>query len=327
LVNRSAGKNHLLPEAVKRYKNAFPDHVLCVPEGFFAPEYTDDFVVVNTPTSESYLEALELSIKAVSSYGCERIVAFGGDGFFNNIGSLLINNAIPIPLMGIGTGTANVGILTQFSVSDLNPELRSDKSTPISPLFVEKNAEVMGYAFHDIVIGDTFLGTVESKTRNISIKRWMKDKSLIPVPPVPLTGERIQFYTGEKRLTVKIGSFSQIILSPLYNSEFYVGKAITGLLCFSPYYSDCFGMALSDRVLVEMNEDFPDFPCLLEQRLFRAGERVTIQGIPDSHYIIVDGNPVCSAEGGILIGISESFVNVVINEKNIGFSRVNNERK
>jgi hypothetical protein len=143
----------------------------------------------------------------------------------------------------------------------------------------------------------------------------MRDKSLIPVPPVPLTGERIQFYKGEKRLIVKNNSFSQIILSPLYGSEFYAGKAISGLLCFSPYYADCFCMALSDRVLVEMTEDFPDFPCLLEQHLFRAEESVTIQGIPDSHYIVVDGNPVCSAEGVILTGVSESFVNVVINEK------------
>jgi len=316
LANHGAGRYRLVPEAVQRYREAFPEHTLVAPEGRFSPgELLGVSSIESGETgSENYLEELSRVVTTLVQNRCDRLVAFGGDGFFTNICARLIAEPEVIPFMGIGTGTANVGILTQFTPEDLSTALPINQIDHVSPLVVYRDGQAIGYAFHDIVIGDTFLGTFDGSTRNLSAAKWMADHTLLTEKPKPLSlTECFRIRRRTDPLPLKLSPIAQIIISPLHRGKGFAGKAITGLLCFSPYYPDSFCLALVDRILVEMAESFPEYGCAIEQYLFREGEEATLEGISSGHFIIADGNPLCEANGSIRIARSKRRVPVVMN--------------
>ncbi|HQC37287.1 MAG TPA: diacylglycerol kinase family protein [Thermotogota bacterium] len=316
LANQGAGRYRLVPEAVRRYREAFPEHALYAPEGRFSPGALVGVssIISGASNSKSYLEALSDAVSLLVQERCDRLVAFGGDGFFTNICAALIAEARPIPFMGIGTGTANVGVLSQFSPEDLTRGLPIDQTDQISPLAIYRDGQAIGYAFHDIVIGDTFLGTFDGATRNLSAEKWMTDRALLPEQPKPLSfTQDFRICRCAEQLSLKLSPIAQIIISPIYRGIGFSGKAITGLLCFSPYYPGCFCMVLADRILVEMSSAFPDYGCEIEQYLFQKGESLIMEGLSPGRFIIADGNPLCEASGSVRISRSEKRVPIIVN--------------
>ena len=315
LANPGAGRYALVPEAIRRYQDAFPEHALYAPEGRFFPNEVPGVhtILSRASDSECFLEELSRAV-SILVQRCDRLVAFGGDGFFNHICSRLIDESKTLPFTGIGTGTANVGVLTQFDSEELSATLSLETIEPVSPLAIFRDGEPIGYAFHDIVIGDTFLGTVEGSTRNLSAKKWVVDRVLQPVKPKSLSiGEEFRIFCGERPLPMKSATVAQIIVSPIFKGKGFAGKAVSGLLCFSLYYADCFCIALVDRILVEMTTDFPTDGCVIEQYLFREGEALRMEGLSPDHYVIADGNPLCPANGSLRITRSERRVSVLMN--------------
>jgi hypothetical protein len=90
----------------------------------------------------------------------------------------------------------------------------------------------------------------------------------------------------------RLPGIAQIIASPVERDNFY-GRAVTGVLCFSPHSEDRAAILISEKPVVTMKRETYgyDRPAIVEQMLFRAGDTIRFSGVNGKAYIIADGNP------------------------------------
>lgn len=328
LANPKAGKSETIPQVVKEVVDAFPQIRFFVPEGFFGVPEVASCRKIPILQSACDSESMEIVLEEFASCGCDFVFAAGGDGFLNRIATILLRKQIDLALMGIGIGTTNVGILAQFKP---NYSVSSDgciRTTPkncfakadlsaclrISPLAIDKRGDFMGYSFHDIVLGNTFLGTFQGKAVHFSAREFLENGELVQEPPKLLTFDtNLQVSRNRELQKIRLRSIGQIVISPLFSTSFYNGKAVTGLLCFSPFYKENFCMILSEQIIVQLQNLFPIESCVFEHFLFQSTDAVVVDGISAEHFVITDGNPLVRADGEITIVKEKRFVRVIRN--------------
>ena len=302
IINISAGRFEILREKISKLEHVF-DEIITGP-GKFGENFLRKAEVENI-SSSNFKEAIkELTLKL--SEKSDVIVSVGGDGTANMIAEVIINEGIDIPIMGIGGGTANVGPLIRFSLDSLEKPSRIET---VNCLKVWKGDKHVGYAFVDVVFGDTFLGTLENKVVNLSAENFLKDGKKVSKIPCDDIAECLEIFRGEKKIQIhNIGRIAQVVASPLNFSKFYIGKAITGILCWAPFFKAIGALIVSSRVVVnsQLTQEDMKSPVVLEQILFNIDETIKINGLRKGVYLILDGNPICECDAPVILrGLKE----------------------
>ncbi|OAA22188.1 diacylglycerol kinase family protein [Kosmotoga sp. DU53] len=190
IVNTSAGKFEYIRKRISKLKEVFDEIV--TGSGRFGGDFLEDVKIVDIVSSDFKSAIRELTIEL--SKCSDVIVSVGGDGTANFIAATLIDEKLNTPIMGIAGGTANVGPLVRFSLENIEKPSHIDF---VDCLKVWKGNEHIGYAFIDVVFGDTFLGTLNGKMVNLSVKDFLESGRKVEIIPCDDIAEELDDF--EKR--------------------------------------------------------------------------------------------------------------------------------
>jgi len=253
--------------------------------------------------ARGYVEDLQASVRAFAAWGADLLVCVGGDGLASYAADAMIASGRRMAMLGVAAGTINVGPIVSVGVE----ELENGGLTP----FVESAAAVevlvdgrhVAYGFNDVVIGDTYLGTVGGRAASLSAAALLERSEKVEASPsADITAADFGIYKNGKKLLARLGRPAQIIASPLGKREFFA-RAVAGALCNAPYMEGPAALALFDTVIVQAGapargiENFAS----AETLLFEPGDLVELRGLAAAGQLIIDGNPY--ARSGATVGL------------------------
>lgn len=314
LFNSFAGKQEAFHRYARLAANAFQGHTVMTCSGGFGESYLAGHIPdlqVAPCEAVTFIEQIHEAAAQMAQRQPDLLICVGGDGFIAYTADWLIRRQHRIPLLGVAGGTANVGPLIRFTeerLERMNPEQLLYE--PVGAVEVEADGRVLGYAFNDVIIGDTFLSSIDGRMVNIAASDFLKDSSkCVARPSTEITGDRFELRKNGGRVELAMKKPAQIIVSPLQKKEFYRGKAITGALAGAGYSEHGAAIGLSDRVLVDSLLDANDGrTTLIEHLLFKEGDRIEMSGFTDKGFLIIDGNPFFCTEGTVALRYLDGIV-------------------
>lgn len=285
------GSIHSLPKEVK---DIFP----CIREE-----------EVFCPRGDSYLEDIDLFVNKAIQNNSDLILTVGGDGIASYVASSLIEKRAQITILGYPMGTSNVGPIVRKK-EEFNSGFESLKIKELDALEVSSCGSVLGYAFNDVVIAETLLGTVDGKTVNISAEAlYKRGKSEVMRPTSNLfTPLSTLLYNGEEIDICEKEECRQIVFSPLQKekeSSVFYGRAIFGPLMSASSLSHPAALTISKDILVDSDENSWCKKGVGDAKVivFDENDSIEISGIKEEMFVVLDGNPYPIKKGELAVRV------------------------
>ncbi len=219
------------------------------------------------------------------------LIVLGGDGTIADVVRGQREAGISIPILGIGIGTANAGPFILIRNPEELEKLDFYELEPysIGGLEVYENNTFSGVGFNDVVVSDTLISTLNGEVTTIDAFSFVK-REKIKKEPSSVGRSDSRIFVNGKEIEIPF-EISQIILSPIYNKERFMGKAIFGKLCWIPYSEDNASMIIVDKPVIRMleEEEEREIPLLIAQFTLREKDIITLSRL--NGYLIIDGNP------------------------------------
>lgn len=314
IFNPLAGSKEKFHKIGSDLNEKFKDCQIVTGNEVYGKEYTNTFKSFEL-SEGTFLDKIRGLINTFIDEKPDFIIGVGGDGLLSHISSILIERKSAIPIMGIAGGTANVGPLIRFnskSIKELN--LKKLKTEKVSAIRISDQNNESCYAFIDIVVGDTFLGTINGIMSNISIKAFKESGiKTSKKPDESLKQEKYKIIKNNLEIKNLINA-SQIVISPIYKSEFYMGKACASSLCIANYYKKEAVITLTNKIFIDSGEIDTESPSLTQQILFGENEIIKINSISSNFYYVVDGNPSWNLSEEVYIEYKKDIIETVIPE-------------
>ena len=301
LANRSAGSAASLGSVMDKIKGAWGAHRL-----IGVSEYGGDFLEDPAPAPPRlpYVARLEAALSAIAEKEPDFILCLGGDGTAAYAAEYLLKNQLDIPLSGLGLGTANVGPIVHLKADDIPPA----ESLAVRKLGAVRATDMQGrhiaYGFNDLVLGNTFLGTAQGRTRTFSAGSMIKEGMLKEEEPLKALSEKeAVFSLNGKRLTPPPFKPAQLAASPLEETKQFYGRAVTGLLCYTPGAPLQGAVYLASHPLISAEESEEGFSEWMAgaQILLPQGSELSIENLSPDICVIADGNPYGIPGGSVKI--------------------------
>ena len=261
--------------------------------GSFGADYLGDAELCDADCAGGYVEVLGRMTRAVLAGKPELLVSVGGDGIAAYIADAMLTSGVNIPMMGIAAGTANVGPIVCVGADELD-ELDISRWNRITAGAVEVTARNhVGYAFNDVVIGNTLLGTVDGEIVNLSARAMaLRGEKEICRPSDRICGSDFAVTKNGETMAHTIALPGQIIVSPL-DRDRLEGRAVYGALCSAAYTPCKAAVALTQQVMISAEAEDAGMGSFspMEHLLFGPDDEVVLSGLTDDADLILDGNP------------------------------------
>ena len=297
LVNPSAGHGHRAQAVIARLEAAWQGHELLAMAGPAGPCFQRARLLPE-PTG-GYVDRLFQSVAALLTGGAELMVTLGGDGTAAYAAEALGAARKRVPLLGIGLGTANVGPIVTLGGDEPIPAVEELVFVPGDGIAVLTGDRRIAAGYNDVVLGNTYLATVNGSTVTADGQALLKEGWVVPAKPlVNVLGPAARITKNGRPLPVSLPAVGQAIAAPLAQDRLY-GRAVHGIYCYAPD-SPCQGaLTLSARPLVSYEPDERGFDAFApeERLLFSAADEIAITGLDGSVLAVCDGNP-WPIEGG-----------------------------
>ena len=313
LANRSAG-GRKAGGMLQTLREKWSSHQLIGAAGFggeFLPECRN----AETPDKE-YLAALRQAVTILLAEKPDLLVTVGGDGTAAYAAEELLRQGSEVPIFGIGTGTANVGPIVSCRAGETLPDPEDLQPLRLGAVeAVTPDGEHIAYGFNDLVLGNTFLGTDEDgKTVTFDAAALAKEGILKKARPLPriLKPEGV-FRKNLAELPPLAYPAAQLIASPIERENYY-GRAVTGLLCYTPGSPFQAALFVSPVPVVSMEESSAGFESWLPggQLLLEEGDLFTAEQPENRVCVIADGNPYMIPENGVGIRYVSALLSVLV---------------
>ncbi len=311
IANSSAGKQTQQAKILNALQKKWPQAALYGVAGYGGELLGD---TLPGPAEGAYLEKFSKVMEALLERSPDILVTIGGDGTAAYAADWLLRRNISVPMFGMGAGTANVGpIVTERDPENIPSleELIPEQMGAVEALTPE--GEHIAYGFNDLVLGNTLLGsengqmvTFEAYAMAAEGKRRVC-KCLPSIAGPDFTAEK----NGVK-LAAKLPNVGQLIASTVERENFY-GRAVTGLLCFTPgtpYQASVFVSAVPIVTCEESSEGFDDWFCGA-QLLLQPGDKLILRGLANTVCAVADGNPYVLPEGNVLLEYKPNLLTVL----------------
>jgi len=256
--------------------------------------------------ARGYVEDLRASVTAFAAWGADLLVCVGGDGLASYAADAMIASGKRMAMLGVAAGTINVGPIVSIGIEEVeNGGLTPDDLTtePAAAVEVLVDGMHVAYGFNDVVIGDTYLGTIGGRAASLSAAALLeRGEKLEAAPSGDITAADFRVLKNGKKLSLRLGRPAQIIASPLGKREFFA-RAVAGVLCNAPYMEGPAALALFDSVIVQAgapSRGIENFAAS-ETLLFEPGDLVELRGLAAAGRLIIDGNPY--ARSGATVGL------------------------
>jgi hypothetical protein len=257
----------------------------------------------------SYVEELRTTVASLLGWGAEVLVCIGGDGLASYALDAMVGGkqvggrsdqyagSDRVALLGIAAGTINVGPVIAFGPEDLPAldieALVTSSRRSIDAVEVLVDGHHLAYGLNDVVIGNSFLGTLGNQVVNLSARELLRSgKKLKIEPSTDIAGEGFCVSKNGASVAVSMKAPAQIIVSPLRRGEFF-GRAIAGVLCNAAFMEGAAALGLFDTVIIRAAAPLKGFSdtARAEHLLFGPDDRIEVRGLGPDADIIVDGNP------------------------------------
>ena len=288
---------------------------VAVCEGPFGGTGVDDsWTLLKPVTASGHVASLRAAVASLAVWGADLLICVGGDGLASYAADAMLAGSRPMAMLGVAAGTINVGPIVTLGIGDL-PSLDPERleTRKVSAVEVLLEGIHLAYGFNDVVIGDTFLGTLEGNTVSFSVQALL-DKGIrqVKTPSDRITGPSFGVRKNGLPIVPGMSRPAQIIVSPLGTREFYA-RAVAGILCNAAYMKGGAALALFDSVMVKSGgpeRGVSDFSAS-EQLLFEPKDLIEICGLAPEGRIIVDGNPFSRTKDIIQFRVVPDLVDVV----------------
>ena len=245
-------------------------------------------------TGRSYTHAL---VQWLSGQNVDAVVVVGGDGTLADVAMVCAEKQWRVPIIGIGTGSTNVGRLITCC-ADKAPELdlRDLETWSLDSLTASFNGELVGLAFNDIVIGHTVVGTIEDRPRDLDAAEHMRGQA-IPGRPRRIGGPRTKVMRigQEVETLVAEGESVGTVVAGFAEPAFY-GKAVTGGICLAALAGLPAGCLICDMPLAQIEISATSLlhaaPISSRYVTLAEGISITVENVREGAVLCMDGNPL-----------------------------------
>ena len=246
-------------------------------------------------SDDSILEARSTTILLLQS-GIDVLIGIGGDGTLCDIASAMLETGPTVQLLGIGAGSANVGPLVSLLAQDLDRlSLDGLHEGTIHGIDAYVADNLVGTAFNDIVLGNTYFGTRNERRIDLDAVAKLSGEDRSAEPKSVCGSQTWITKNNQRMLTNENDAFAQIIASPINEGAVYAGKAISGLMCWGPYLGNHGVLAAANTVMVRTQLGLEDLnnaePLRLAHISFGKDDRITIGELLANAVLVIDGNP------------------------------------
>jgi len=294
IIGSASGKGNA-PDTISALASRLRSHEVAVcGEVFGCDELPSSWFRLSPAPSDGYVEGLQNAVRTLLDWGSNLLVCVGGDGLASYALDIMISCGKKAQLLGIASGTINVGPVVAFKTEDI-PTLDFSSLSVQSIDAVEVCVDEchLAYAVNDVIIGNSFLGTLNGEIANLSSRELLHGGRKLKIDPSSdITDKYFRLSKNGLPIAISMANPAQIIVSPLRKREFF-GRAISGVLCNAAFMDGAAALGLFDTILVRAAEPlrgFNDTACS-EHLLFGPGDLVEIEGLGPDADIIVDGNP------------------------------------
>jgi NAD kinase len=245
----------------------------------------------------SRAQTIELS-RSITAHKIDLLVVFGGDGTLSDAAFALVDHPAPPPILGIGSGSTNVGPLITCRLEDFEKfSLKNLQVVGLNSLLVIDRGKLLGIGFNDCVFGFTVVGTIGHKMHNVDAAAKMHGENIPGLPRSVGTSK-----TCVKRITaegdcqvIAQGEWSACIMLGFAETAF-MGKAVTGGVCLASFTGVPAGCLVAGIPLVQVEltkAQVLESPPVRTQFLsFDANMRIVVSGVHDGSAICADGTPL-----------------------------------
>jgi len=301
LVNPAAGNSRRMGDVLSRLAEAWAGQELLTmagPAGGCLPRAT------RLPEPQGgYVDRLFASVAALCAAGAELIVTLGGDGTAAYAAEALKQGGLRLPLFGIGLGTANVGPIVTLGPEDPIPPVDALVFVPEDAVAVCDRGRRIAAGYNDVVLGNTFLATVNGETVTADGRALLQEGRVVPAKPLEsIFTPQTRVTKNGQPLSVSLPAVGQAIASHLSSDRLY-GRAVHGIYCFAPDSPTQGALTLSGRPLVSYEPDGRGIDAFApeERLLFSAADEITITGLDPSVLAVCDGNPWALPDGSVTL--------------------------
>jgi len=293
LYNYKAGKGLPAELVIRRLCDFFSgDELLVTDEGLVFPSLPVSFV--EPESAQSYFAIIRARVKALADAGAQRFVSVGGDGTATYVRNAMYELGINLPILGVAAGTANVGPIVSVTLEELEGRHISEaKEVCYDGISVYVDGQFLSLSFNDLIVGDTFLGTIDGETRSISVRALLEDGKLAPKKPTEdiVTDDFAVELNGVDQIpNTKI--IRQIVLAPVAHENHY-GRAVYSVIGKCDWSEKKGVIALCDYIAVSFDEDGTgvDRFSTTQYLIFGPNDQVALRGFTEEACLICDGNP------------------------------------
>mgnify|MGYP001076183717 CR=1 FL=1 len=315
IYNHKAGRG-LAPGKIIEKLSAFlgGEELLAADPGLCVPGLP--LRLVERPVEElAYYPRLRACVEALVQAGAERFICVGGDGTAAYVRTAMYELGVSLPILGVAAGTANVGPIVSVSLEQLESRrIGETREVCCDGLSVFSEGKFLALAFNDVVVGDTFLATVEGRIRNVSVRALLEQGELtVQKPSRDIVSEDFQVLLNGSALRPNLRSIQQIVLSSAARENHY-GRAIYGVIGRCDWSEKKGVIALCDHIVVSFEESGAGVNrcSSMEYLIFGPEDQVILQGFAPDACLICDGNPYLLPSPNVQVRYEPALVRTTI---------------
>lgn len=293
LYNYKAGKGLAPDQVVSLLCDFFAgDELLVTDEGLLFPGLPVQYV--EPEPAEGYYPVICGRVKALTRAGAQRFISVGGDGTATYVRNAMYELGLNLPILGVAAGTANVGPIVSVTLEQLKGRhISQAREVCYDGVSVFLDGKFLSLAFNDLIVGDTFLATVDGQTCNISVRALLERGEHLPQKPcVNIVTDDFRVELNGQNIYPKLKDIQQIIIASVAHENHY-GRAVYGAVGKCDWSEKKGVIALCDYVAVSFEDDGAglDRFSASQYLVFGPNDRVLLRGFTEESCLICDGNP------------------------------------
>ncbi len=237
--------------------------------------------------------------RSLLAAGVDALIGIGGDGTLADIASVIIDSGRPIPLLGIGVGSSNVGPLIRVHGTALTAERLAELDVAsVHGIEAFCDGVRLGIAFNDVAFSNLYFGTRSGRRVDLDAAAHLRGEDRSTKPRSVCRETTFVEKNGRTVIDGKLHRLAQIVASPLNLDEcsVYAGKAVSGLMSWGPYLGRPAVLAgisdvairtqVDDQILADVE------PLHLYHVCFGPDDTISVGGLDPSAVLVLDGNGV-----------------------------------
>ena len=258
----------------------------------FRLELTDKNPETGTWSNE-YVHNINMMVSFAVDNIVDVYITAGGDGTVSYVASSTIlnsrNKTFRPLFIGFPAGTANAGpIVKRLGTGDISRL----KMTKIDAIEVSDGDTVIGYGFNDVIIGNSFLGTINGEMKNLdALTMAQRGEANVVSPGSDIVSDNFKASMNGEVLNIR-HHVRQICISTLQFDRFNM-RAVFGGVLNAVGFEHPAAAAFMDRIMVNSDPATWNYKGTVSTAhvCFNENDSLRISGFGKDAQIIIDGNP------------------------------------